>query len=1015
MHYDDDAGLVKAVLDGDKDAFVFLVDRYQGAVYAYCLNQVPSEEDAKDTTQEVLLKAYLNLGQLKRPYAFRSWLYTIASNECRMWHRKYQSHEPLESAPESVTTTPPMYSDPETQLTVKKEIEALPESQRLVVLMHYFSGFTLKEIGEFLGISREAIKVRLFRARRQLGLRLKSTFEEYLGSPAKPNFCLAILDKIAPLSKPSVPSSPVPKAHRFTPLPLAAALSVVLLGGLAGLFQTGRDGGASRHSINVSLLDADVVIEVAQTDEPKKRIGVPAKQVELGGQKGVGDKISMASVQVIGNGRIQDIATSPDGKRFTVLTPFGLELHQPDGNQSPITVDTAGDIQSPTFSRDSRFLVWHGTKQLKVWDIEKQALVGTHSFKMKFLFHIGSEFATDLDNQIISDDLRSVFAEHGVRLSNNITLTYLIPNQVDWIFWDLDTLRICGVRKEGDKLSVYSQLREDWNSIYHSALHPEMEEVAVMFPLQEIMFVDPISGDWLRSLEWDTQGPSVHTMEYSPDGRQLVIYISGTKYGENSHQFSFTNPQNGEILHKFDIPFDVPVVTTFKYSPEGRWFAFRAWEERRVDVVDTTDWVVRKTFNGSGSAISNELITFSPDGRYLALGNTVWDFQTGGIVHVGGSMTISQFLDDTHLLFNEGTSIKMLNVTAKNLSQAATIRPGVSLGWGANFLGDDSTILSTSSSRTGSGRTVSSLSLFKANTGKIIERDLFLDDFYPSIIAVSPVSSHVAVPNNLKKEIKIWNATEREVIHRVPLEDKRPYALAFSPDGKQLAVGEGAYTANLWDISTASAVHRFVNHEKSILRRFSQRIMGRNRNGEMVTRALAFSPDGKRLACGGIFDAVWIWDVKTGNLNQKFSMPSDLPLPDGWGELESNSPMFLQFSKDGKRLFSGLASGNFVVVNIASGTVDKTLLPAGYQPRKPDHVNPISVALNPDTSLLAVGKTDNVIELIETQTWQSVAELREHRDWIDSLDFSHDGTKLLSNSRDGTMRVWELDGIVEYR
>ena len=253
MRYNDDAGLVKAVLDGDKDAFVFLVDRYQGAVYAYCLNQVSSEEDAKDITQEVLLKAYLNLGQLKRPYAFRSWLYTIASNECRMWYRKHQSHEPLESAAETATTAPPMYSDPETQLTVKIEIDALPESQRLVVLMHYFSGFTLKEIGEFLGISREAIKVRLFRARQRLGLRLKSTFEEYFDSSAKPNFCVAILDKIASLSIPSAPSSTVPKAHRFAPLPLAAAVSVVLLGGLAGLFQTGTDGGASQEAINVSL------------------------------------------------------------------------------------------------------------------------------------------------------------------------------------------------------------------------------------------------------------------------------------------------------------------------------------------------------------------------------------------------------------------------------------------------------------------------------------------------------------------------------------------------------------------------------------------------------------------------------------------------------------------------------------------------------------------------------------------------------------------------------------------
>ena len=158
MRYDDDAGLVKAVLDGDKDAFVFLVNRYQGAVYAYCLNQVPREEDAKDVTQEVLLKAYLNLWQLKTPHAFRSWLYTIASNEGRMWYRKHQSHETLEALADTGSTA--RRSDLETQLTVKKEIDALPESQRLVVLMHYFSEFSLKEIGEFLGTSRRVGKRR---------------------------------------------------------------------------------------------------------------------------------------------------------------------------------------------------------------------------------------------------------------------------------------------------------------------------------------------------------------------------------------------------------------------------------------------------------------------------------------------------------------------------------------------------------------------------------------------------------------------------------------------------------------------------------------------------------------------------------------------------------------------------------------------------------------------------------------------------------------------------------------
>ena len=59
---------------------------------------------------------------------------------------------------------------------------------------------------------------------------------------------------------------------------------------------------------------------------------------------------------------------------------------------------------------------------------------------------------------------------------------------------------------------------------------------------------------------------------------------------------------------------------------------------------------------------------------------------------------------------------------------------------------------------------------------------------------------------------------------------------------------------------------------------------------------------------------------------------------------------------------------------------------------------------------MAVGRRDHVIELIETQTWQSVAKLEGHRGLISSLDFSHDGTKLLSTSGDGTMRIWELEG-----
>ena len=120
--------------------------------------------------------------------------------------------------------------------------------------------------------------------------------------------------------------------------------------------------------------------------------------------------------------------------------------------------------------------------------------------------------------------------------------------------------------------------------------------------------------------------------------------------------------------------------------------------------------------------------------------------------------------------------------------------------------------------------------------------------------------------------------------------------------------------------------------------------------------------------------------------------------------------MFLKFDKNENRLFAGLASGHFVVFDLMSGMVVKTLLP-GYLPKTPHFDYPISVALNPDTSLMAVGRTDHVIELIETLRWQSVAELEGHRGQISSLDFSYDGTKLLSKSHDGTMRVWKVEDL----
>jgi len=102
----DDETLVHHCLAGDENAFGFLVHKYKDLVHAYAYQKVSNYADAEDITQEVFIRAYRNLAKLKFPHKFRSWLYTIASNECNRWLAKnlpcQEKQVNLEAAPEGV-------------------------------------------------------------------------------------------------------------------------------------------------------------------------------------------------------------------------------------------------------------------------------------------------------------------------------------------------------------------------------------------------------------------------------------------------------------------------------------------------------------------------------------------------------------------------------------------------------------------------------------------------------------------------------------------------------------------------------------------------------------------------------------------------------------------------------------------------------------------------------------------------------------------------------------------------
>ena len=76
----DEKEVIKRILDGDRNAYSVLVDRYGGPVYAYCYDRTGNRADAEDMAQEAFLIAFRKLGALKRRGSFLQWIFGISAN-----------------------------------------------------------------------------------------------------------------------------------------------------------------------------------------------------------------------------------------------------------------------------------------------------------------------------------------------------------------------------------------------------------------------------------------------------------------------------------------------------------------------------------------------------------------------------------------------------------------------------------------------------------------------------------------------------------------------------------------------------------------------------------------------------------------------------------------------------------------------------------------------------------------------------------------------------------------------
>jgi WD40 repeat protein len=216
--------------------------------------------------------------------------------------------------------------------------------------------------------------------------------------------------------------------------------------------------------------------------------------------------------------------------------------------------------------------------------------------------------------------------------------------------------------------------------------------------------------------------------------------------------------------------------------------------------------------------------------------------------------------------------------------------------------------------------------------------------------------------------VRIWETgTEHRVTAlRLHPEASSPPVMAFSPDGRTIATGafENDRSVRIWDVATGFKAVRAISSV-----------------GAGVS-AVAFSPDGKRLAAAIRHQMLLVIDASSGRVERTISL--------GSGAVETHATVF---SPDGKLLATAGESGTVKLWDPESGDLRAAL--------KGHTTSVFAIAFSPDGGTIASGGADQTVKLWDVATGQERVTLRRHRDRVSAVAFSPDGNSLLTLDRSG--------------
>lgn len=183
-----DAEIMLRVRNGEDAGYDILIEKYRKPIVSFMFRMVHNQAVAEELAQEVFLRVYRSRATYRAEAKFTTWLYRIATNlgvnHARDTKYERTAQNVYLDQPDPDTGTTPDVADmtasaeeklvrEERMRAIRKHVMALPERQRMAVLMHKYQGLDYKQIGEVLKLSESATKSLLFRAYQTLRERLK--------------------------------------------------------------------------------------------------------------------------------------------------------------------------------------------------------------------------------------------------------------------------------------------------------------------------------------------------------------------------------------------------------------------------------------------------------------------------------------------------------------------------------------------------------------------------------------------------------------------------------------------------------------------------------------------------------------------------------------------------------------------------------------------------------------------------------------------------------------------------